>query len=79
MPGILDDIKTENVRARITCPIGVALATLEGADRDGLVAALADATITSAAIARVLTKRGYATAKDGKGVASHRSGRCSCA
>jgi hypothetical protein len=56
------------------CGISRVLETLDSADRDDLLTALADRNIEHTVIARVLTDRGYNIGR--KTVESHRNGGC---
>jgi len=70
-----DDIIAAGTRTPNVCVVCAALNQLAPADRADLEDCLQDATITGAAIARVLNDRGYPVHPDGKQVRKHRQ-RC---
>jgi hypothetical protein len=74
--GLKDDIIAAGTRSTSVCVVCAALDELAPADRVDLQECLADATITGAAIARVLNDRGLPIHPDGKQVRRHRQ-RCS--
>ena len=77
---LADEINEEQrVRPVKRCPVFRARAELSPADIADLEVALADATITSTAIARALNKRGIDVARNSKAVGMHRRGDCACA
>jgi hypothetical protein len=74
--GLKDDIIAAGTRSTSVCVVCSALDELAPTDRVDLEECLADATITGAAIARVLNDRGLPVHPDGKQVRRHRQ-RCS--
>jgi hypothetical protein len=74
--GLKDDIIAAGTRSTSVCVVCAALDQLAPTDRVDLEECLADATITGAAIARVLNDRGLPVHPDGKQVRRHRQ-RCS--
>ena len=73
---LLDDIKAETTGAGPRCTVALLLAGLTDDDRADLTAALANPSIPSSAIHRVLHKRGYAIADTT--LHRHRRGTCRC-
>jgi hypothetical protein len=76
--GLLDEIAEESRPRAIRCSVAVVLDDLPDAERKELEAALADqATYTTTAICRVLTRRGFDMKH--KRLSNHRKGECACA
>lgn len=74
---LLATIKAENYSGPTpTCTMGQLLASMPKADRDDLLAALADPGIQHTAIVRALRTHGYAVKPTA--VPRHRKGECSC-
>lgn len=74
--GLLDEFRNEGVRPRVRCQVIVILEAMTETDADDLKAALADATVTAAAIERVLNRRNIKLSQGT--IARHRRGECSC-
>ena len=75
--GILDEIAEENSGTRVVrCKLALAKDDLPKDEYAELLAALDDRSITSVAIAKVLTRRGIEITQNA--VANHRRGRCAC-
>jgi len=74
--GLLDEIRAEHAPKGPPCGVGLFVATLDPGDAAELGAACADPTCTSAAIARVLTRRGFKCT--GTTVGRHRKRVCAC-
>lgn len=62
---------------RLECPLGKIIVSLDEADRNVLAAWLADASMTSSGISRLLTHAGHAIHRNT--VAEHRREVCRCA
>ncbi len=73
---LLDDIKNNGKRTGGLCSFQALFKELSKADRDDLLTALADMTITSSAISRALVANGHNIKRDT--VQRHRRGDCSC-
>jgi ribosomal protein L12E/L44/L45/RPP1/RPP2 len=75
--GLLDDIRAHDTSGnRQRCRVQVILSSIEGDDRDDLVAALKDGMVPATAIAAALQARGHDV--NGGSVARHRRGACVC-
>lgn len=74
--GLLDDFKNEGVRPRVRCQVTVILDTMSKGDAADLRAALADITVTGAAIERVLGRRGVKLSQNS--ITRHRRKECTC-
>ena len=76
--GLLDDIRSQSKFRTRLCVIAEALDDLPIDDARDLQAALDDGAMTSSAIARVLSSRGYSVNPSGKQVVAHRKRTCPC-
>ena len=76
--GLMDEIATLNKPRPQGCSVADALARLDKQDAQDLEHALADASIQHRAIAKALIARGIRVGQDGKAIARHRKGECSC-
>ena len=76
--GLMDEIATLNKPRSAGCVIAETLGALDKQDAADLEAALADATIQHRAIGKALIARGVRIGQDGKAIARHRKGECSC-
>lgn len=73
---ILDEFKASAATSGPSCAMGRILADMTKEDREHTKIALADVTIQSPAIARVLKNRGHTVGNET--VRRHRKGSCSC-
>lgn len=74
--GIFDEIAAESIRPAKPCVVGRWLSGLEAGDIADVERALADPSIPTAHIMRVIARHGY-TGSDNP-IYIHRVGRCSC-
>lgn len=74
--GLLDDFKNEGVLPRVRCQVAVTLEQLPKPDAADLAAAVADLTVTAAAIERVLQRRGVKLSQ--ATITRHRRKGCNC-
>jgi hypothetical protein len=72
----LDAFKEASKPVRAPCSVTVLLRSLDAKDRAALEEALADASVSHTAIAKVLTAEGHRTT--GQTVGRHRTGGCLC-
>ena len=73
---LLDEIKNNRPRVGSVCSFQGLFKELSKADRDDLVLALSDLTLSSSAISRALVARGYNIRRDT--VQRHRRRECAC-
>ena len=74
---LIDDIKQQNRRPNgPLCTVGVAISKLEGEDRNDMITALADRTITARAIMTALANREIVLTMNP--TIRHRRGECAC-
>lgn len=77
VPDLLDEFRKESTNCPGTkCSVGALLRSLPPELADDVRTALADASITSTAISRVLTNRGFQIAHSP--IVRHRRGECRC-
>lgn len=75
-PSLIDELRAAAVPRRMACRFAAIYEALSDADAADLRAALADETIPTSAIARVLAGRGHEVS--GHTVGRHRRGECRC-
>jgi len=76
--GLLDEIGAASKARHRTCVVADVIDDLPIEDARELQVAIDDSAMTHVAIARVLSKRGYAIGLNGKQIANHRNGSCPC-
>ena len=76
--GLLEEIGAASKARHRRCIIVEILDELAIEDARELQVAIDDSAMTHVAIARVLSKRGYAIGLNGKQIANHRNGSCPC-
>lgn len=81
MVSLMKQFQAEAAKGRnhVQCRVGAALAMMSEKDRADVEAALADATIPSTVINRVLRDEGYELDPRAESVQRHRRGDCACA
>lgn len=74
--GLLEEFKNEGQRPRMECRVKVVLQVMTDDDQQALREALADPTVTAAAIARVLARRDIICKE--ASITRHRRKECTC-
>lgn len=74
--GLFDDIKAEAKPRKKPCSFGRWVSTLEGADRDDVLRALADPAVATLHITRATNRYGFGGSNDV--VHRHRYQECNC-
>ena len=74
--GLLDDFRNEPSRVSAQCRVEIIRSAMTTADVTDLDDALADVTITAAAIERVLARKGIKIKS--ASITRHRRGECTC-
>lgn len=75
---LMDEIAVLNKPRQQGCVVADTRSVLDKQDAAELDAALADVSIQHRAIAKALAARGVKIGQDGKAIARHRKGECSC-